>query len=90
LITNAAKYAYQDNQSGTIWVRVARGANDTIELSVRDEGRGLPTDFELRRAPGLGMRILGALSRQLNATIEVRRLDPGTEFVVTAPREPKL
>jgi two-component sensor histidine kinase len=90
LITNAAKYAYQDNQSGTIWVRVARRANDTIELSVRDEGRGLPTDFELRRAPGLGMRILGALSRQLNATIEVRRLDPGTEFVVTAPREPKL
>jgi two-component sensor histidine kinase len=87
LITNAAKYAYQDNQRGTIWVRVARGADDTIELSVRDEGRGLPTDFELRSAPGLGMRILGALSRQLNATIEVRRLDPGTEFVVTAPRE---
>jgi two-component sensor histidine kinase len=90
LITNAAKYAYQDNQSGNIWVRVARGADDTIELSVRDEGQGLPTDFELRSAPGLGMRILGALSRQLNATIEVRRLDPGTEFVVTAPREPKL
>jgi two-component sensor histidine kinase len=87
LITNAVKYAYQDNQRGTIWVRVARGADDTIELSVRDEGRGLPTDFELRSAPGLGMRILGALSRQLNATIEVRRLDPGTEFVVTAPRE---
>jgi two-component sensor histidine kinase len=90
LITNAAKYAYQDNQSGTIWVRVARGADDTIELSVRDEGRGLPTDFELRSAPGLGMRILGALSRQLNATIEARRLDPGTEFVVTAPRELRL
>jgi two-component sensor histidine kinase len=89
LITNAAKYAYQDNQSGTIWVRVARAADDTIELSVRDEGRGLPTDFELRSAPGLGMRILGALSRQLNATIEARRLDPGTEFVVTAPREPR-
>ena len=26
LITNAAKYAYQDSQSGTIWVRVGRGA----------------------------------------------------------------
>jgi two-component sensor histidine kinase len=88
LIANAAKYAYQD-QSGTIWVRVTRGADDTIELSVRDKGRGLPADFELSRAPGLGMRILSAFSRQLNATIGVRRLDPGTEFVVTAPREPK-
>jgi two-component sensor histidine kinase len=90
LITNAAKYAYPDNQNGTIWVRVGRGADDMIELSVRDEGRGLPADFELGRAPGLGMRILSAFSRQLNAKIEARRLDPGTEFVVTASRESKL
>ena len=88
LITNAAKYAYDGNQSGYVWVRVGRGANETVELSVRDEGRGLPADFELRSAPGLGMRVLRALSWQLNATIEVRRLDPGTEFVVTVPREP--
>ncbi len=85
LITNAAKYAYRDNGNGTIWVRVAQGADDTTELSVRDEGRGLPADFELCSAPGLGMRVLRALSWQLNATIEMRRLDPGTEFVVTAP-----
>jgi two-component sensor histidine kinase len=90
LVTNAAKYAYQNTQGGTIWVRVRRGADDMIELSVRDEGRGLPADFELRSAPGLGMRILDAFSRQLDATIEVRRLDPGTEFVVTAPCESKV
>jgi len=89
LITNAAKYAYQESQSGTIWVRLARRTDDMIELSVRDEGQGLPADFELGRAPGLGMRIIRALSQQLNATIEVRRLDPGTEFLVTAPREPR-
>src|SRR6266853_2838655 len=39
LITNAAKYAYQDDQIGNICVRVARGADDKVELSVRDEGR---------------------------------------------------
>jgi two-component sensor histidine kinase len=87
LITNAAKYAYQDDRGGTIWVRVARGVDDIIELSVSDEGRGLPADFELRSASGLGMRIIRALSLQLNATVEVRHLDPGTEFVVTARRE---
>jgi two-component sensor histidine kinase len=90
LITNAVKYAYQGNQSGNIWVRVAHGADDMIELSVCDEGRGLPADFDIRSAPGLGMRIVRTLSRQLDATIELRRLDPGTKFVLTVPREPKL
>jgi two-component sensor histidine kinase len=90
LITNAAKYAYQNDQGGTIWVRVVHGADDMIELSVRDEGRGLPEDFEFRSAPGLGMRIIRAFSQQLNAAVEVRRLNPGAEFAVTVPREPKL
>jgi hypothetical protein len=49
------------------------------------EGRGLPANFELHSAPGLGMRIVRAFSQQLNASIEVHRLDPGAEFVVTAP-----
>jgi two-component sensor histidine kinase len=85
LVTNAAKYAYQENQSGNIWVHVTRGANGTIELSVRDNGQGLPADFDLASASGLGMRIVRALAQQLNAAIEVHRLDPGTEFVVIIP-----
>jgi two-component sensor histidine kinase len=87
LVTNAAKYAYQDDQRGTIWVRVARSGADFIELSVRDEGSGVPADFEMNSASGLGLRIIRALSQQLNATVEMRRLDPGTEFVLTAPCE---
>ena len=87
LITNAAKYAYQDGQRGTIWVRVASGADDVVQLSVRDEGRGLPADFDVDSTSGLGLRIIRALSTQLNAKIEMRRLEPGTEFVLTAPRE---
>jgi two-component sensor histidine kinase len=89
-ITNAAKYAYPVDQGGNIWVRIARAADDTIELSVRDEGQGLPADFEPHSAPGLGTRIVRALSKQLNAAIQVRRLNPGTEFVATVPRESKL
>jgi two-component sensor histidine kinase len=87
LVTNAAKHAYQGVQSGNIRVRGARGAGDTIELSVRDEGQGLPANFDLASTPGLGTRIVRALARQLGAAIEVRRLDPGTEFIVTIPPE---
>jgi two-component sensor histidine kinase len=85
LVTNAAKYAYRGNQSGNIWVRIVRGTDDTIKLSVRDEGRGLPADFDLSSARGFGMRIIRAFAQQLSATIEVLRLHPGTEFMVIIP-----
>jgi len=88
LIANAAKYAYQGRPCGNIWVRVTRGNGDSIALSVRDAGAGLPPDFDPRVATGLGMRIVRAFSQQLNAEIAVHRLDPGTEFVVSMPREP--
>ncbi len=90
LITNAVKYAYGDRPSGDIWVRLARGEDGAIALSVRDNGCGLPTDFDLCTPPGLGMRIVKSFATQLNARLDVRRLDPGTEFVLTAPIDPKL
>ena len=87
LITNAAKYAYQNNASGIIRVRLAWGNAGKVELAIRDEGKGLPTDFDLRSATGLGFRIVRAFSQQLNAEIAVCRCDPGTEFVVVVPRD---
>jgi two-component sensor histidine kinase len=68
------------------FVRVG-GGDGSIHLSIRDEGEGLPADFDPHSAPGLGMRIVRAFSQQLNAEIAVRRLDPGTEFVVSVPRD---
>jgi two-component sensor histidine kinase len=90
LITNAAKYAYQSQPGGTIRVRLAASDGGKVDLSIRDEGDGLPVDFNPRIAAGLGMRIVRAFSKQLNAAIAVRRCDPGTEFVVSVPRDPAL
>jgi two-component sensor histidine kinase len=87
MITNAAKYAYQGRSGGRIWVTVAAAGDDHFSISVRDEGTGLPADFDLRKAKGLGMRIIGAFSKQLNGTVKLRAHDPGTEFIVTIPRE---
>jgi two-component sensor histidine kinase len=83
LITKAEKHAQAGGATGTIHVRLARRREDTIELAVEDRGVGLPPDFDLRTATGLGMRIVKALSQQLGADIAVRRLDPGTGFVLT-------
>ena len=85
LITNAAKYAYQGQSGGKIWISVARVGNDAFAVSVRDEGAGLPADFDLREAKGLGMRIVSSFGEQLNANVTARARDPGTEFVVSIP-----
>jgi two-component sensor histidine kinase len=85
LITNATKYAHE-GRDGRIFVRLALPADDVIELRVRDEGVGLPAGFELRTATSLGMRIVQAFARQLDAGLAVHRLDPGTEFVLSVRR----
>ena len=85
LITNAAKYAYQGHSGGKIWISVTRERDDAFAISVRDEGAGLPADFDLREAKGLGMRIVNSFAEQLDAKVVVRARDPGTEFVLSIP-----
>ena len=85
LITNAVKYAYQGQSGGKIWISVTRERDDAFAISVRDEGAGLPADFDLREAKGLGMRIVNSFAEQLDAKVVVRAREPGTEFVLSIP-----
>ncbi|CAN5462777.1 histidine kinase dimerization/phosphoacceptor domain -containing protein [soil metagenome] len=87
LIANAAKYASPGQSGGGIHVRLSAGNIEELTISVRDEGEGLPPDFDLARPKGLGMRIVMAFVGQLGGTLAVQVCDPGTEFVVTIPRQ---
>jgi two-component sensor histidine kinase len=80
LITNIAKYAYPDGNCRA-WVSVSREGS-VITLSVRDEGIGLPEGVDETTSTGLGMRLIGAFTRQLNGSVDVKRHDPGTEFLI--------
>jgi two-component sensor histidine kinase len=90
LVTNSAKHAYPDGQSGRVWVSLARGNGEAARITVRDKGVGLPPDFEMGRGTGLGMRLMMALAQQTDAAVRVNRLASGTEFVIEAPLEPSL
>jgi two-component sensor histidine kinase len=54
-------------------------------VSVRDEGVGLPQDFDMNTGRGLGMRLIRAFTTQLAGELEVKRRTPGAEFVLTVP-----
>ena len=86
LITNVAKYAYPEGNCRA-WVSVSREGG-VITLSVRDEGIGLPQGIDETTSTGLGMRLVGAFTRQLNGSVEVKRHDPGAEFVIRFDIDP--
>jgi two-component sensor histidine kinase len=83
LVTNAVKYAFPNGHEGHIYVRLVRQDANTALVSVRDDGIGLPPDFDLSMSKGLGMRIVTALAKQLDADIKVE----GNEVVVSVPCE---
>ncbi|HET7679605.1 MAG TPA: histidine kinase dimerization/phosphoacceptor domain -containing protein [Xanthobacteraceae bacterium] len=87
LITNALKHAYPEGEAGPISVRLKRGKDGIVELSVADRGRGIPPDVSVDRPPSLGFKVIMATVRQFNARLEIRRLDPGSEILIRFPED---
>jgi two-component sensor histidine kinase len=85
LVTNAIKYAFSNRHEGHVFVRLVRHDANTALVSVRDDGIGLPPDFDLSMSKGLGMRIVTALAKQLGADISRPSQVEGNEFVVSVP-----
>jgi two-component sensor histidine kinase len=85
LVLNAGKYAYPDCPAGAIWVRLVRTAKNAILISVRDEGIGLPSDFDPTTSKRLGTRLVNALAKQLGAELTRLVAARGTNFTLLVP-----
>ena len=84
LVTNAIKHAYPQAHC-RVWVTLSRKAEGGILVSVRDEGVGLPADFDVKTGRRLGMRLVKAFTEQLRGELQVVRREPGTELAITIP-----
>jgi two-component sensor histidine kinase len=60
LVTNAIKYAFEEDGAGRVIVDLSHNGNDLV-LKVEDTGRGYPTNPE----PGLGSRLVTTFAAQL-------------------------
>jgi two-component sensor histidine kinase len=88
LVANAGKYAYPDCAGGLIWVRLFQSDKNSIFVSVRDEGAGLPPGFDATTSKRLGTRLVNALSSQLGAEL-TRPISPvGANFTLLVPLKP--
>jgi len=84
LISNALKHAFPPGRRGYIWIE--GGAREgRIQLSVRDDGVGIPADLQSRRPKSLGLEIVNILTRQLKGELAVES-EHGTAFRISFPQ----
>jgi two-component sensor histidine kinase len=80
LVSNALKHAFTDGREGTIFLDIKK-SDHTITILYRDNGVGIPLDFDWRKAESLGLRLINILVDQLFGTIELDR-STGTAFTI--------
>lgn len=91
LLSNALSHAFPDNRAGEIAVRlryVAPGLQkdqkQICELTIADDGIGLPPDLHVSEAESIGFYTVRLLTEQLNGTLEVNGSE-GTSICVSFP-----
>lgn len=84
LMTNAFKYAFPDERIGSIRVSLEKQGQDSLHMTVQDDGVGLPENFDLESTQGFGFLLVRALAQQVRGTIEWNR-NGGTAFLFTVP-----
>ncbi len=81
LVSNAFKHAFPNNRKGKIYIDMHRVSEEEMILKVKDDGVGLPEDFDLEKTETLGMEIINTLINQFEGELNYIN-DNGAEFIV--------
>lgn len=79
LVSNALKYAFPNNAKGTIYINLHVDQDNYYNLTIRDNGIGLPPDWKLKTVNSLGLKLVEILAQQIEGTLQVNSRW-GTEF----------
>jgi PAS domain S-box-containing protein len=82
LVSNALKYAFPADRCGEIAITLHASSDRAVNLVVRDNGVGLPAEFELAHTDSLGLKLVRDLVQQLEGKLMLNR-QAGTEFRIT-------
>jgi two-component sensor histidine kinase len=70
-IINVFKYAFPGGRSGRVSLSLHRLAESAYELSISDDGVGLPAGYDPSQSRSLGMTLLHGFSRQLGGELTI-------------------
>jgi two-component sensor histidine kinase len=80
LLTNSMKYAFEDDQQGKIEVSLTCDGGK-VTLQVRDNGKGLPASFDMKKTTGFGITLVDMLSKQLKGNYKIET-ENGTKNII--------
>jgi PAS domain S-box-containing protein len=86
LISNSLKYAFPAGRKGEISLAIHR-QDHTLTILFKDNGVGIPDDFDWRNAKSLGLRLVISLVEQLQGTIELDRTAGTAVTIVVKEKE---
>ncbi|MBF0568385.1 MAG: response regulator [Nitrospirae bacterium] len=80
LITNSLKHAFKEKKSGALHISLKDLGQKSYELTVRDNGAGIPDGFDINKSTSLGLKLIRTLGEyQLGGKIEMNS-NHGMEF----------
>ncbi len=86
LVTNSFKYAFENHTSGKIQVIGKAVAADELEITIRDNGKGLPADLDWKNTSSMGLKLVVLLAEsQLDGSIE-KSSGAGAAFTIRFKR----
>jgi len=85
LVTNSFKHAFPGERRGEIVIELTEDINGQINLSVADNGIGLPSETELAQGSSLGLQLVPLFIEQLHGALVIER-ENGTCFSVAFPK----
>ncbi len=85
LVSNSLKYAFSDRKKGEILVAFKQNGNK-IELTVSDDGAGMPKGIDFIKTKSLGLQLVNTLAEQIGGKIE-QGSGKGTKFKITFPQK---
>jgi PAS domain S-box-containing protein len=81
LLSNALKHGFPPGRSGVITLQSQADATPGYwRVCVKDNGVGLPADFDVRRTQSLGLQLVSDLARQLGGHLDVQATDGGGAY----------
>jgi two-component sensor histidine kinase/Tfp pilus assembly protein PilF len=83
IVSNALKYAFQDSV-GTLTLNIDEAENDTIQLTISDDGIGFPEHFSFEKSTSLGLDLIKTLAEQLDGNV-VFKNENGAHYTITFP-----